>query len=208
MNRRFAMLGSAIVGFGALQAAPALAQTGTQDVQLYAGYLFGDRLLERPLSGSTPRLNDNATFGARYTYHFTEQWGAQLSGGYSPGRTGHSTNGNTNLGLTTLDLDFLWDIPLNIQLAGHKVTPYAVAGAGYAWADFKHPIAGAVGTSPVRLTDSNGYTANAGLGLKYYLLDNFFVDFDARYRYLSRLVSNYGQGLNTTETTLSVGYRF
>ena len=60
----------------------------------------------------------------------------------------------------------------------------------------------------VTITDSNGYTANAGLGAKYYLWDNFFVDFDARYRYLSKLTSDYGQRLNTAETTLSLGYQF
>jgi opacity protein-like surface antigen len=97
---------------------------------------------------------------------------------------------------------------LDIQLAGHKVAPYAILGAGYAWADLKHPLFGSTGAFAVTVTDSNGYTANAGLGVKYYLLDNFFVDFDARYRYFSRLVNNYGQGLNTTETTVSVGYRF
>jgi hypothetical protein len=51
----------------------------SQDVQIYAGYLYGDRLLETPVSGSTPRLDDNGTFGACYTYHFTDQWGVQLS---------------------------------------------------------------------------------------------------------------------------------
>jgi opacity protein-like surface antigen len=60
----------------------------------------------------------------------------------------------------------------------------------------------------VTLTDSNGYTANVGLGAKYYLTGNFFVDFDARYRYLSRLINRNGEGLNTAETTLGVGYRF
>jgi hypothetical protein len=34
------------------------------------------------------------------------------------------------------------------------------------------------------------------------------VDVGTRYRYVSRLVTNFGQGLNTTETRLSVGYRF
>jgi hypothetical protein len=35
-----------------------------------------------------------------------------------------------------------------------------------------------------------------------------FFDFDTRYRYLSKLVSGFGQGLNTAETTLSLDYRF
>jgi hypothetical protein len=43
-------------------AAHAQGQEVSQDVQIYAGYLFGDRLLGTPLSGSTPRLDDNGTF--------------------------------------------------------------------------------------------------------------------------------------------------
>ena len=37
------------------------------------------------------------------------------------------------------------------------------------------------------MSDSNGYTANIGLGAKYYLRDNVFLDFDTRYRYLRLL---------------------
>jgi opacity protein-like surface antigen len=60
----------------------------------------------------------------------------------------------------------------------------------------------------VTIADSNSYTANAGLGVKYFLQDNVFVDFDSRYRYMNRLVNNFGQGMNTAQTTLSVGFRF
>jgi opacity protein-like surface antigen len=67
---------------------------------------------------------------------------------------------------------------------------------------------GLIAGVPTTITDSNGYTANAGLGTKYFLHDNLFIDLDARYRYLSRLVSDQGQGLNTAETSLSLGYRF
>jgi hypothetical protein len=61
---------------------------------------------------------------------------------------------------------------------------------------------------PVTTSDSNGYTANVGLGARYYLRANVFFDFDTRYRYLGKLVSGFGQGLNTAETTLSLDYRF
>jgi len=56
-------------------------------------------------------------------------------------------------------------------------------------------LSGELGTTPVALTDSNGYTANVGVGAKYRLTSSFFVDFDARYRYLSRLINEDGQGL-------------
>jgi hypothetical protein len=46
------------------------------------------------------------------------------------------------------------------------------------------------------------------LGGKYYPTDNLFIDLDGRYRYLSRIVSNFGHGMNTSKTSLAVGYRF
>jgi len=210
MNGRIMMLGLVTLGAAALhsQAADAQSRAGSQDLQIYAGDMFGDRLTETPLSGRYPLLNDDAVFGGRYTYDFTDQWGVQLSAGYSPSRAGRIQGGDSNLGLTTVDLDVLWNITPGFTWSGHALIPYTEAGVGYAWADLNHPLSGEFGTTPVTLTDSNGWTANVGLGAKYYLTSSFFVDFDARYRYLSRLINEGGQGLNTAETTLSVGYRF
>lgn len=210
MNDRIIMLGLVTLGVAALHGAPADAQehAGSQDVQIYAGEMFGDRLTETPLSGSNPFLDDDAVFGGRYTYYFTDQWGLQLSAGYSPSRVGHLLGGDSNLGLTTLDLDVLWNIMPGFTLDDHALVPYTEAGVGYAWSDLNNALYGVTGTAPVVLTDSNGYTANVGLGAKYYMTSNFFVDFDARYRYLSRLINNDGQGLNTAETTVSLGYQF
>jgi opacity protein-like surface antigen len=123
--------------------------------------------------------------------------------GYSPGRAGHVRSGDSSFGVTTLDLDGVWNFT-----PGYKIVGYAVAGVGYAWANPDGAILGSVGGTPVTITESNGYTANAGLGAKYYLTDNLFVDLDTRYRYFSKLVGNYGQGVNTVETTLGVGWRF
>ena len=41
--------------------------------------MFGDDLTDVPVSGRTPRLNDNAVVGARYNYNFTDKWAIQLS---------------------------------------------------------------------------------------------------------------------------------
>jgi len=75
--------------------APAAAQQSerTQSVEVYEGELFGDNLTDAPLSGRTPRLNDNATFGARYYFNFTDVWGIQLSGGHSPNRAARVPGG-------------------------------------------------------------------------------------------------------------------
>jgi outer membrane beta-barrel protein len=188
--------------------ARAQASSASQDIQVYVGELFGDRLTEHALSGNHPRLDDDVNFGARYTFHFNDSWGVQLSAGYSPSRAGHVPNGATDLGLTTLDVDIEWDIVPGFQFVGRPLVPYTVVGAGYAWANLDHTMFGLVGGRPTTITDSDGFTGNIGLGARYYLRDNLFVDFDARDRYLGRLVGNYGQGLNTAQTTLSLGYRF
>lgn len=210
MNGRISMLGLVMVGVAALHGSPANAQAraGSQDLQIYAGEMFGDRLTEAPLTGKYPLLNDDAVFGGRYTYYFTDQWGLQLSAGHSPSRVGRLVGGDTNLGLTTADLDILWNITPGFTVDGHTLMPYTEVGVGYAWAHLDHPLYGAIGTAPVTLAGSDGYTANVGLGAKYYMTSNFFVDFDTRYRYLSRLISDESQELNTGETTLSVGYQF
>lgn len=210
MNSRILMLSIASLGIAALHGVPANAQAhaGTQDFQIYGGEMFGDRLTEAPFTGRHPLLNDDAVFGGRYTYDFTEQWAAQISAGYSPSRVGKVTGGDDNLGLTTVDVDVLWNVTPGFTLDDHTLMPYTEVGVGYAWANLDHPLYGVIGTTPVALMDSNGYTANVGLGAKYYMTSNFFVDFDARYRHLSRLINNFGQGMNTGETTLSLGYQF
>jgi outer membrane protein len=181
----------------------------SQEVQVYGGEMFGDRLTETPVSGSTPRLNDTATVGGRYNFHFNERFGVQLEASYSPGSTGHAASGNGDVDIVLCDLDAVWNILPNYRFQGHRVVPYAVAGAGYAWAlNMDRPIQGTIGTRPVSIDDSNGYTANAGLGARYYVTDSLFVDFNGRYRYFSRLVTNAGQGLNTAETSLGVGWHF
>jgi len=96
----------------ALQSAPAMAQEQprTQSVEIYGGELFGDKLTEEPVSGRNPRLNDDALAGLRYNYNFTDMWGAQLSGGYSWSRASRVPIGENKLGLTTVDLDAVWNI--------------------------------------------------------------------------------------------------
>jgi outer membrane protein W len=180
----------------------------SQDVQVYAGEMFGDRLTTSFINGDYPRLDDSVTFGARYTFNLTPQWGLQLSAGYSPSYISHVGGGSTDFGLTTADLDLIWNITPDLMFAGNRLVTYAVVGGGYAWANLDHAIAGSVNGAPMSLDNGNGVTGNAGFGAKYYINERFFIDLDARYRYLNNLVSCYGQGLNTAETTLSLGYQF
>jgi outer membrane protein W len=114
----------------------------------------------------------------------------------------------TGFGLTTADLDLIWNITPDLSFVGHRLVTYAVVGGGYAWANVDHAVFGSVNGAPMLLDNGNGITGNAGFGAKYYIDERFFVDLDARYRYLNNLVSSYGQGLNTAETTVSLGYQF
>jgi outer membrane beta-barrel protein len=192
-----------IVAALALYGTPATAQehAAIQSTEVYGGELFGADLTTTQVSGRTPRLDDNVTYGARYTYNVTDMWGLQLSGGYDPTRASGVIS--RNLRLTTGDLDVVW----NITPQGRTVA-YAVAGAGYASAHLESPIVGQVNSLPVFITDSSGFTVNAGIGAKYYMTNNLFLDLDARYRYLNRLVNRSNQELDTAETTLGLGWRF
>ena len=73
-----------LTGIGALtllQAMPASAQVKarSQELDAYAGELFGDDLTDTRISGHKPKLDDDVTFGVRYGYNFTEAWGIEAT---------------------------------------------------------------------------------------------------------------------------------
>jgi outer membrane beta-barrel protein len=205
MKRETSLLG--VVAFGALAVhsipAAAQAKANTQEVHIYAGELFGDDLTDRTISGTRPRLDDTGTFGARYAYNLTDVWGVELSAGYSPSHVSRLGGGNVDLGLTTVDVDAVWNFTPRSLIVG-----YTVAGVGFANANLDRPIRGVVNGQAVSLDDENGFTANAGIGAKYYATDNLVFRVEGRYRYLNSAVSNFDRSMNTVETTLGVGWRF
>ena len=88
-------------------------------------------MTETSISGSPPRPNESTTFGGRYTYEFTGMWGTQPPAGYSPKHAARLDSGNSDLGLTTMDVEAAWTFA-----PGHKVV-------GYAWAfDVRYPYLG------------------------------------------------------------------
>src|SRR5688572_31949853 len=198
------LAGIAAFGTLALQAVPALAQeAGTQEVHVYAGALFGDDATDRPISGQTPQLDDDLTFGLRYAYNVTDALGLELSAGHSPNSLTKVPGGDIDLDLTTLDFDAVWNFS-----NGTKFFPYVLAGVGYASADLDRRIDGTVAGQPVSITDDEGFTLNAGIGAKYYATDRIVIRAEARYRYLDKVLDRFDDPLNTVETTLGVGYRF
>ena len=203
MIRRAHMIGVAAAA-ALLQVGPALAQTeaGTQELHIYGGQLFGDDLTDREVSGRTPELDDDVTYGLRYGYNLSDTWGIEVSLGRTqstallPGR-------DIDLDLTTLDLDAVWNFNNR-----SRFTPYLLAGVGYASADLDAPIRGTVNGQQVTINDDENFTLNAGIGAKYFAANNVVVRLEARYRYLDGVVDRLDDSLNTVETTLGVGWRF
>src|SRR5260221_1981553 len=109
---RYCLARTVLVAALALHRAPAMAQqqARTQSVEVFGGELFGDKLTNAPVSGRNPRLNDDALAGIRYDYNFTDMWGVQLSSGYSWSRASRVPLGDNRLGVTTIDLDAVWNI--------------------------------------------------------------------------------------------------
>jgi len=197
--------GLAAAGAFLMNAVPALAQVhaGSQSVEAYAGALFGDDLTDVRLSGQRPKLDDKVTFGLRYGYNFTDNWGIESSLGFSPDKVTNLAGGDVDLDLWTFDVDAVY----HFNPAG-RLVPYVLAGAGYASADLDHDLTGTVNATPVTIRDDNGFTLNAGVGAKYFATDNLVFRLEGRYRYLDKVVDRFDQSLNTFETTLGVGYQF
>lgn len=205
MMKRESMVGLAAFGVLMLSTVPAIAQVQakTHEVHVYGGEMFGDDLTGSAVSGQTPELDDDITYGIRYGYNFTESWGLELSLGQSPNSVTGLAGGDADLDLTTFDVDAVWHLNPSARLV-----PYVLAGLGYATADLDRPIVGTVNGQNVSIGDDSGFTLNAGVGAKYFVTDRFLIRLEARYRYLDGVVDNFDESLNTFETTLGVGWRF
>ena len=198
-------LGPAFASLLLLGAAPAMAQVeaGSHEGHVYAGQLFGDDLTDTAISGQTPELDDDLTYGVRYGYNFSQPWGIELSLGYNPNSVTGLAGGDIDIDLTTIDVNAVWHF--NPQ---SRFVPYVTAGAGYASADLDRPIQGTVNGQPVSIDDDSGFTLNAGGGVKYFATDRFMIRLDARYRYMDKIVDNFDDSLGGVETTLGVGWKF
>ena len=173
-----------------------------QELGFYGGELFGDDLTDTPVSGQTPKLDDDVTYGVRYGYNFGN-WGLEISAGETPTAATRLAGQDIDLDLSTLDVDAVYHFG-----TGTRFVPYVLAGAGYARADLDSPITGSVNGQPVSIDDDGGFTLNAGVGAKYLVNDRFLVRLEARYRYLDKVLDQFDNQLNTVETTLGVAWRF
>jgi opacity protein-like surface antigen len=130
MQRRLA--GWTTLGALASSVIPAIAQVQpqTQEIHGYVGELFGDELTDTQVSGLTPTLDDDVTYGIRYGYNVTQTWGLELSLGYNPNEVTELTGGDSDLDLATLDVDMVWNFN-----PGGRLVPYVLGGVGHASAN-------------------------------------------------------------------------
>jgi len=205
MKMEWKMAGLSAIAALAIHTAPASAQVqeGSQEVDVYGGELFGDKLTDRAISGTRPELDDDITYGIRYGYNFTNSFGLEVALGNAASSATKLAGQDIDLDLTTLDFDAVWHFE-----TGTKLVPYVLAGAGYAKSNLDRPITGTVNGQPVSLDDDEGFTLNAGVGAKYFVADNVLIRLEARYRYVDKVLDNFDDSLSTVETTLGVGWQF
>ena len=205
MKMEWKMAGLSAIAALAIHTAPASAQVqaGTQEVNVYGGELFGDRLTDREISASKPELDDDVTYGVRYAYNLTNSFGLEVSLGNTASSATKLAGQDIDLDLTTLDFDAVWNID-----TGSRLVPYVLGGVGYARADLDAPITGTVNGQPVSLDDDGGFTLNAGVGARYFVTDNVALRLEARYRYVDKVLDDLDDSLNTFETTLGVSWQF
>ncbi|MFQ5669066.1 MAG: outer membrane beta-barrel domain-containing protein [Acidobacteriota bacterium] len=191
-----------------LFSAPALAQVEGRSnvVDVYVGYFLGDDVADQSIMGSTPELDDDATFGVRYGYQFTQRWGIEISLGYSPG-TITDISGLPPGGGDEIDVDlFLVDVDAVYNFnPDAKIVGYVVFGVGGVTADLDSPIPGPNNTT---IEDDDGFTANVGGGARFFITDNFNIRAEARYRFIDALISEMDDSLNTVEGTVAAEWVF
>lgn len=205
MKSHLKFLGLASLGAASLISVPAFAQVEarSQEVSAYAGQLFGDKLTDTAVSGQVPELDDDFTYGFRYAYNLTPNLALEASVGETLTSVTKLAGSDIDLDLSTLDLDAVWHFN-----PGDRVVAYATGGVGYARANLDKPITGLVGGQPVSIDDDAGFTANAGVGAKFYVNDRVSVRLEAKYRYLDGVLDSHDDSLNTVETTLGVAWNF
>lgn len=141
----------------------------TREVQSDSGFYAGIR-------GGVV-FTDNVTVGAGAGYQFNKFVRGEVNYDYL-NNDGNKVNGMSSSVVTG-------NVIGQYPLAQWNLTPYALAGVGYRWSDFKN--------EPVW---------NVGAGVRYGVTKN--VELDARYRYISSF-QNERQG---NAFTLGLNYKF
>lgn len=181
--------------------APAFAEVreGSSELGIHTGWITGDDLTSKSVSGSTPELDDSWMIGASYSYNFTPNFGLETR--YA---AQFSETFNNDLDVHIFDIiNAVWHF--NPE---SKTVFYGTAGVGWAFANMDGNISGTIDSVPDTISDGDGFTLNIGGGVKLYTSENIFWRGDVRYRFLSELVDKFDEDLNTFEITAGIGLRF
>ena len=182
-------------------------KASTNEIEVYGGELFGQRLTAQPLAGAldpNPRLADHPTYGVRLSHSFSDEWGVELGVGQTRTQTARhpaEQPGVSNLRLQTADLDVTWNFTSDGPIRG-----YTLMGAGYARTRLEPDLTNPNGGDDIR--GRNTATANLGIGARGYLTGHLIFRAEVRYRFLGHLLTDNARSVSALETTFGVGWRF
>lgn len=177
--------------------------SGSQEIGIHLGALFGGDLTDEAISGTQPELGDDFAIGLDYTYNFTRHWGLEGRYTFNPNTAENTPTGDIDLDLHLIDLNLVYHVNPK-----DPVVFYGTAGVGWAFGDIDNDITGTVNGVPVTISDDNGFTFNAGIGLKFEVMRQISLRLDTRYRFINQLVDDFDDQLNTFETTAGIAWVF
>ncbi len=178
-------------------------RAGSQELGIHAGAIFGDDLTETNISGAQPELGNNIAVGLNYSYNLSRHFGLEGRYTFNPNKAEKTPTGEIDLDLHLVNLNAVFHVnPLD------PFVFYGTAGVGWAFSDIDRGISGTVRGTPVTISDDDGLTFNAGIGLKWEVSQDISLRVDARYRYIDQLVDAREDQLNTVETTAGVAWVF
>ncbi|MEN6620014.1 MAG: outer membrane beta-barrel protein [Smithella sp.] len=114
---------------------------------------------------SEQRLDNMPIYGVRFGYYITKYFGVEASGGYV--YTNYDVNNDTSHVFST-HVDAVFNI-----LPDSRLVPLIFGGFGSQYIDY-----------PQNKDNQNAYTADWGLGLKYYINDWIALQADVRQVYV------------------------
>jgi len=179
---RYLMMGLAMLG----AAAPAYAEAGDVYVRLRGIVVAPNEKSGSVLPafpGEKVRVNDSVVPEVDVTYMVADHWGLELIAS----TTRHSASGRTGTTGAIGKLASTWVLPPTLTLQYHPVKdgairPYVGAGVNYTLFYSEKASSGleaAVGQTKVRMSDSVGWAAQAGVDID--INERMFLNLDVKY---------------------------
>lgn len=212
--KRIATLTAALAAGGLVMSHGALAQMGGggQEFGVHGGYLWGDTAVGGP-ADPQPELSNGWVLGLSWGMNWDAMNGWELRYTYADTDLDDTPAGSISMPLHLFDANYVMHFPMG-GMVGTRTAPTAGAAAAPRWyltAGLGWAIARLDNTFDVNaqtVDGDNGFTVNAGGGLKWPLQEGHAIRWDLRYRYLDQVVDAFDESLNTWETTIGYSIRF